>query len=66
MYSCPTRWNSPYDSIARLIKIKDNLNHLLNTINYSEKSFKDTKNECIEEFCNVIKPMTVVSDWFSS
>lgn len=66
IYLSPTHWNSLFDSIAQLIKIKEKLNHLLNVINNLGKSFKDTVIKYMKEFCNVIKSIAVALDCFQA
>lgn len=62
LYPCPTRWNSLFDAISRLLKFSSKLNVLLEKLNINS-SFKDSEIEYLKEYCVIMKPIATALDY---
>ncbi len=60
----PTRWNSQYDAIKRLLELGDKLNDISDALTLPR--FTSLELECLEEFILVMTPVAVALDKLQS
>lgn len=57
---CATRWNSTYDSICRVLQLKDKLAEVCIALDLPK--FKQNEIDFLSEYCNVMQPLAATLD----
>jgi len=60
-YPCVTRWNSLYDSLCLIIKAKEKLNSVFESLG-SNTQFKSYETEYLFDYIDIVKPISIALD----
>lgn len=58
-YPGVTRWNSFYDSISQIRKIKEKLPVLTERLNLTSQALEDSEMQYLNEYCLILKPLAL-------
>ena len=57
---CPTRWNSKYDAVKRLLEFEDNIGPICDAL--QKPKLKQVEVDFLKEYTTVMEPLALVID----
>ncbi|XP_046390803.1 uncharacterized protein LOC124159200 isoform X1 [Ischnura elegans] len=65
VYPCPTRWNSLFDAVSQIVKLRPKMNDVLRKLDMKQL-FSDTEFDYMEEFIACLRPIAQAIDVLQS